>query len=56
MKSEVLVKDIKRCKFTGGRTKVCASATRLLVSPIALAGTIRTLPGPPAAVLLFSRR
>ena len=33
--------------------KVCASATGFLVSPIVLANTIKTLSGPPAAVLLL---
>ena len=38
------------------RLKVCASATGLLVSPIVLADTIKTLPGPPTAILLFLHR
>ena len=54
--SEVSIKDISAASLQVVGLKVWASATGLWVSPIVLADTIRTLSGPPAAVLLFSCR
>ena len=50
--SEVLVKDIKRCKVTGGRSENPPVRHRVLVVPSALVDEGRTAPGSPAALFL----
>ena len=54
--SEVLVKDIKRCKVSGGRSESLPVRHRVLVDPSVLADDDRTLPGSPVAFFLVLTR
>ena len=53
---EVLVKDIKRCKVTGGWSESSPDCHRVLVNPSVLADEGRTLPGSPTALFLVFAR
>ena len=48
--SEVLVKDIKLCKVTDGRSKCSPVRYRVLVAPSVLANEGKTPPGSPVAL------
>ena len=54
--SEVLVKDIKRCKVTGGRSESLPVHRRVLVAPRVLADEGRTPPSSTAALFLVLAR